>query len=85
LAQSPRRHRLWLREKRERLTREDLRDLTRIQMLSSVEQMVEVLIPRAGSLLSLNNLREELGVTLDSVRLWMAQLERLYYCFRVLP
>lgn len=85
LAQSPRRQRLWLREKRERLTREDLRDLTRIQMISSVEQMVELLVPRAGSLLSLNNLRQELGVTLDSVRLWLAQLERLYYCYRILP
>jgi uncharacterized protein len=85
LAQNPRRHRLWLREKRELLTREDLRDLTRIQMLSSVEQMVELLILRAGSLLSLNNLREELGVTLDSVRLWMAQLERFYYCYRISP
>jgi predicted AAA+ superfamily ATPase len=85
LAQSQRRHRLWLREKRERLTREDLRDLTRIQMISSVEQMVELLVPRVGSLLSLNNLRQELGVTLDSVRLWLSQLERLYYCYRILP
>ena len=85
LAQNPRRHRLWLREKRELLTREDMRDLTRIQMLSSVEQMVELLVPRTGSLLSLNNLRQELGVTLDSVRLWMAQLERLYYCYRISP
>jgi predicted AAA+ superfamily ATPase len=85
LAQNARRHRLWLREKRELLTRQDLRDLTRIQMLSSIEQMVELLIPRAGSLLSLNNLRQELGVTLDSVRLWMSQLERLYYCYRLTP
>jgi uncharacterized protein len=85
LLQSSRRHRLWLREKRELLTREDLRDLTRIQMLSSIEQMVELLMPRAGSLLSLNNLRQELGVALDSVRLWMAQLERLYYCYRISP
>ncbi len=85
LAQNQRRHRLWLREKRELLTRQDLRDLTRIQLLSSVEQMVELLIPRAGSLLSLNNLRADLGVTLDSVRLWMVQLERLHYCYRVSP
>jgi hypothetical protein len=85
LAQNARRHRLWLREKRELLTREDMRDLTKIQMLSSVEHMVELLIPRAGSLLSLNSLREELGVSLDSVRLWMTQLERLYYCYRISP
>jgi uncharacterized protein len=85
LAHSSRKHRLWLREKRDLLTREDLRDLTRIQMLSSIEHLVELLIPRAGSLLSLNSLRQELGVTLDSVRLWMAQIERLYYCYRISP
>ncbi|MBI5596381.1 MAG: ATP-binding protein [Elusimicrobia bacterium] len=85
LAQSERRHRLWLRERRERLTREDLRDLSRIQMLSSVEQMVELMLPRVGSLFSLNNLRQELGVSLDSVRTWVAQLERLYFCWRLRP
>ncbi len=83
--QSPRKHRLWVRERRERLTREDLRDLTRIQMISSIEQMVELLILRVGSLLSLNNLREDLGVALDSTRLWMEQLERLYFCYRIRP
>jgi uncharacterized protein len=85
LAQNARKHRRWLREKRKPLMRQDLRDLTRIQMLSSIEQMVELLILRAGSLLSLNNLRQELGGTLDSVRLWMSQLERLYYCYRLTP
>jgi predicted AAA+ superfamily ATPase len=85
LAQSERRHRLWLRERRERLVREDLRDLTRIQLLSSVEQMVELLIPRVGSLLSLNNLRGELGASMQAVRGWMEQLERLYFCYRLRP
>lgn len=85
LEQSERRHRLWLRERRERLTREDIRDLTRIQMIASLEQMIELLHPRVGSLLSLNNLREELGVSLESIRLWMQQLERLYYCYRIRP
>ena len=85
LAQSERRHRLWLRERRERLTREDLRDLSRIQMLSSVEHMVELLLPRVGSLLSLNNVRQDLGVSLDSVRLWASQLEKLYYLWRLRP
>lgn len=85
LAQSDRRHRLWIRERRQRLIREDLRDLTRIQMLSSVEQMVELLVPRAGSLLSLNNLRQDLGVSMEAIKLWMESLERLYFCFRVRP
>lgn len=85
IAQKERQHRLWLRERRERLVREDIRDLTRIQSLASLEQMVELLALRAGALLSLNNLREDLGVALDSVRLWTEQLERLYFCHRVRP
>lgn len=85
LAQSERRHRLWVRERRERLVREDLRDLTRIQLLSSVEQMVELLIPRVGSLFSLNNLRGELGASMQAVRGWVEQLERLFFCHRVRP
>ncbi len=85
IAASDRRHRLWIRERHERLIREDLRDLTRIQMLSSVEHLVALLQPRVGSLLSLNNLRQDLGVSMDAVRLWMDQLERLFYCYRIRP
>ncbi|MEK7745918.1 MAG: AAA family ATPase, partial [Elusimicrobiota bacterium] len=85
LSQSGRRHRLWLRERRERLLREDLRDLTRLQMLSSVEHLAALLPARVGSLLSLNSLKEDLGVSLESVRLWMEQLERLYFCHRITP
>ncbi|OGR60644.1 MAG: hypothetical protein A2X36_04895 [Elusimicrobia bacterium GWA2_69_24] len=85
LGQSERKHRLWLRERRERLVREDLRDLTRVHLLSSVEQMMELLPLRAGSRLSMNSLREDLGVSLESVRLWMDQFERLYICHRVRP
>ncbi len=85
LRQNERAHRLWLRERRDRLIREDLRDLTRIQMLSSVEQMVELIVPRVGTLLSLNNLRNDLGVSFQSTQLWMEQLERLYWCYRIRP
>ncbi len=85
LRQTDRYHRRWLRERKERLVREDLRDLTRIQMLSSIEKMIELLQPRIGSLLSLNNLRQDLGVSMESVTLWLEQLERLYYCFRIRP
>ncbi|MBI4677506.1 MAG: ATP-binding protein [Elusimicrobia bacterium] len=85
LGQSERRHRLWLRERRDRILSEDLRDLTRLQMLSSVEHLAALLPQRVGSLLSLNSIREDLGVSLESVRLWMSQLERLYFCHRLTP
>jgi predicted AAA+ superfamily ATPase len=83
--QNERQLRLWHRERRNLIVREDLRDLTRIQLLSHVEELVEMLVLRAGSLVSYNSLREDLQVALDSVRLWTAHLIRLYFVFFVRP
>jgi predicted AAA+ superfamily ATPase len=65
--------------------REDLRDLSRIQLLSHVELHVELLVLRAGGILSYNALREDLQGALDSVRFWVGYLERLYFVYRVRP
>ena len=40
---------------------------------------------QAGGILSYNALREDLQVALDSVRLWVGYLERLYFVYRVRP
>lgn len=77
--------RLWQKERRQLLIREDLRDLSRIQLLSHIEELAELLVPRAANLVSYNSLREDLQVALDSVRLWMGYLERLYYFYLVRP
>lgn len=77
--------RLWQQERRRLLIREDLRDLTRIQLISHIEELLELLLPRAGKLLSYNALREDLQVALDSVRLWMGYLQRLFYIYYVRP
>jgi len=77
--------RRWHRERRDLIVREDLRDLSRIQLLSHVEELVELLVLRAGGILSYNALREDLQVALDSVRLWIGYLERLYFVYRLRP
>lgn len=77
--------RLWHRERKDLLVREDLRDLSRIQQLSHVEELVELLAIKAGKVLSYNSLREDLQVALDSVRLWVGYLERLYYVYLLRP
>ena len=46
---------------------------------------MELLILRAGGLLSYNALREDLQVALDSVRLWIRYLERLYFVYLLRP
>ncbi|MBI5300480.1 MAG: ATP-binding protein [Deltaproteobacteria bacterium] len=85
LGKSEQQLRLWHRERRHLIVREDLRDLSKIQLVSHVEEMVELIVPRAGSILSLNSLREDLQVALDSVRLWTSYLERLYFIYLVRP
>jgi hypothetical protein len=85
LRQSGRQHRLWLRERRSLIVKEDLRDLTRIQMLSHVEELVELLVLRAGGVLSYNALREDLQVAVESVRQWTNHLQRLYFIYTIRP
>lgn len=77
--------RLWHRERRQLVIREDLRDLSRIHLLSHVEELVELLVARAGGILSYNSLREDLQVALDSVRLWTNYLKRLYFIYTIRP
>ena len=77
--------RLWHGERKRLIVREDLRDMTRIQLISHVEELVELLAARAGGVLSYNALREDLQVALDSVRNWVEALTRLYYVHLVRP
>jgi len=85
LDQNERRHRLWLRERRNLIVKEDLRDLTRIRMLSHVEELIELLVLRSGGVLSYNALREDLQVAIESVRQWTEHLQRLYFIYLLRP
>jgi predicted AAA+ superfamily ATPase len=64
--------RRWRRARRELVLREDLRDLTRIR-------------ERVGSPLSVNALREDLGVAFDTAGSWLGTLFRLYFLFELRP
>jgi predicted AAA+ superfamily ATPase len=85
LEKSERQHRLWLRERRTLIVKEDLRDLTRIRMLSHVEELIELFVIRAGGVLSYNALREDLQVAVESVRQWTDHLQRLYFLYLIRP
>lgn len=82
---TPNYHRRWVRMRRERLIKEDLRDLSRIQDLAYVENLMELILASVGSTLSLNSLRESLDVSYNAVKTWVKWLEQIYYCFRVDP
>jgi hypothetical protein len=77
--------RRWRRSHQTLVVREDLRDLTRIREIGLVETMVALLPDRIGSPLSINSLREDLGVNFMTAQGWLEALERLYYLFKIRP
>ena len=77
--------RRWRRARRDLVLREDLRDLTRIRELGLIDQLVELLPERVGSPLSVNALREDLGVAYETAKAWLDTLARLYFLFELRP
>jgi predicted AAA+ superfamily ATPase len=76
---------LWQRERVERLVREDLRDISRIQELSQIEMLVSLLPERASGVLSINALREDLEVAYATMKSWIHYLKHVYYLFELKP
>ncbi|MBX3126828.1 MAG: AAA family ATPase [Polyangiaceae bacterium] len=68
-----------------RLVREDVRDLERTRELERIELLYDRLGSVAGSVLSINSLREDLEVAFETVRSWIGILERLDAVFRIAP
>jgi predicted AAA+ superfamily ATPase len=85
LAANQQEHRRWQREQRERVIRDDLRDLERVREVSLIELLLQHLPACVGSPLSVKNLSELLQVAHETVERWLTVLERLYVCFRIAP
>lgn len=83
--QDTRFHRLWQKERIERILREDLRDLEKVREVALIELLLDALPERVGSPLSLRSLQEDLEVSHDSVRSWISILENLYLVYRISP
>lgn len=77
--------RRWSREYRDRLVREDVASLERVQDLGNIELLALRLPELVGSPLSVNALREDLQVAHKTVANWLRILERLYAIFRLAP
>ncbi len=75
----------WSRLRAERLLTEDVRDLRNVRDLQVLRLLTDLLPERVGSLLSINALREVLGISFATVRDWLAVLEELYHCFTIQP
>lgn len=78
-------HTRWSLLRRELLVREDIRDLTNVNLLSLIEHLILILPSRVGSILSVNSLREDLQVAYNTVQSWLDTLEKLYVTFTLMP
>jgi hypothetical protein len=78
-------YRRWSTAYHSQLIREDIRDLTGIVSIGSVETLFSLLPDRVGSLLSVTSLAEDLKVAYNTVRTWLDALERFYLVFSIAP
>jgi len=77
--------RRWRINRREHVLREDLRDLSLIRDIGRVEYLLDLLIDRVGSPISVNSLREDLEVDHKTVVSWIEMLGRLHLVFQLMP
>lgn len=82
---SPERYLRWSRQRRELILQEELRDLTKIHSLSLLEHLMLLLPARAASILSIQNLHQEIQVAYNTIVSWIDVLARLYFLFLVPP
>jgi len=75
----------WFSEYKTLLIREDIRDAMAIREISLMEHLAHLLPERIGSPLSLNALKEDVGVAFETIRDWLMVLERFFYLFRIPP
>ena len=69
----------------DRLIGEEVASLERVREVERLELLFDRLGAVAGGLLSINALREDLEVAFETVRSWIAMLERLDAVFRLSP
>ncbi|NDE18749.1 ATP-binding protein, partial [bacterium] len=75
----------WSRLRRERLLREDVRDLRNISDINALSVLVALMPRQVGGLLSINSLRLDADIAYGTAHAWIGVLETLYHHFTVKP
>jgi len=78
-------YRIWSTTYQKQLLREDIRNMAQIKHIDNLEILFSLLPDNIGSLLSLNNLAQTIGVAHASVKNWLNLFERYFLIFRISP
>jgi len=82
---SDRFHRRWQNDYKAILTKEEVRDFSRIQDIRGLETMVEILPTKVGSNLSIPSLVDVLNVSHKTITNWIEVLKGVYLMFTISP
>ena len=78
-------YRTWSITYHKQLLREDIRDITTLKNINTVELLFSLLPSKIGSPLSMGNIARDINVSFDSVKNWLAIFEQFYLIFRLSP
>jgi hypothetical protein len=76
-------YRRWSSRYSQQLIREDIRDLTGIKAIGDLETLYHLIPTKVGSPLSVSSLSQDLKVSYNTVRSWLATLERFFMIFSI--
>lgn len=77
--------RRWRSLRLRQLTKEDLRELTQLQDLGTMEVLVQILAERSGQQLTYAGLAKDTNIAGDTAKRWVGVLEQMHFGFRVAP
>ncbi|MBI4230088.1 MAG: ATP-binding protein, partial [Planctomycetes bacterium] len=75
----------WRQVHSQAVIREDLRDISRLPDLGRVELLASLLPERVGSIFSLKGMTEDMEISFDVLKRWLAYLKAVYYLFEIKP
>ena len=67
------------------ILKEDLLDLTQVQDINAIENLILLLKNRVGGTISYSNLARDLEKDINTIKRWLLLLEDLYIIYRVTP
>lgn len=75
----------WRSLRHDQLFKVDLRDVTQVQDIGSVEVLMQILAEHSSKQLVYSNLASEIRASVDTVKRWVDLLMRLHYGFIIRP
>jgi uncharacterized protein len=75
----------WQRLRYRQLFQEDIRELTKVHEIASLEVLAEMIKINAAKNINLTKLASKMQVAATSIKRWLAVLHEFYFCFSVKP